>query len=166
MEHTGPTTASRDPAPAIPGPPPPPPPTRPQPRALPVVPAEPGQLAVGWRITVAIVWGLVFVGYIAVWKTSRELGLNTWWLGPMGDPAGWYVSMLPFLAPVTMILLAVNNAKGLPWFGLAAAVWCGLVGVLDLAKVVRLGLVELAIAGAAALAAIGSISGRLGHADR
>ena len=114
----------------------------------------------------AIVWGLVFVGYIAVWKTSRELGLNTWWLGPMGDPAGWYVSMLPFLAPVAMILLAVNNAKGLPWFGLAAAAWCALVGVLDLGKVVRLGLVELAIAGAAALAAIGSISGRLGHADR
>ena len=83
--------------------------------------AEPGQLTFGWRVATAIVWGLVFVGYIAVWKTSRELGLNTWWLGPIGEPAGWYVSMLPFLAPMAMILLAANNAKGIPWFGLGAA---------------------------------------------
>jgi len=126
-----------------------------------VVPAEPGQLTLGWRIATAIVWGLVFVAYIAVWKTSRELGLNTWWLGPLGEPAGWYVSMLPFITPIAMILLAVNNRKGLPWFGLAGAAWCAMIGLFDLGRVWRLGLVELTIAAAAALAAVGSISGRL-----
>ena len=126
-----------------------------------VVVAEPGQLTLGWRIATATVWGLAFVGYIAVWKTSRELGLNTWWLGPLGDPAGWYISMLPFLAPMAMMLLAANNAKGIPWFGLGAAAWCAVVGLLDTGKVFRLGLVELAIASAAALASIGSMSGRL-----
>jgi hypothetical protein len=128
--------------------------------------AEPGQLTFGWRVATAIVWGLVFVGYIAVWKTSRELGLNTWWLGPIGEPAGWYVSMLPFLAPMAMILLAANNAKGIPWFGLGAAAWAALIGLIDIGRVVRLGLVEMAIAAAAALAAVGSISGRLRPAGR
>jgi hypothetical protein len=164
MEQTGPSTTERATPPAIPAPPPPPP----APRAtqpVHVIPAEPGQLTLGWRIATAIVWGLVFVAYIAVWKTSRELGLNTWWLGPLGEPAGWYVSMLPFVAPIAMMLLAVNNRKGLPWFGLAGAAWCTVIGLFDLATVWRLGLVEIAIAAAAALAAVGSISGRLRDLD-
>ena len=158
MDQTGSPTAARDSTPVLP---PPPPPAPPHVRPMYVVVAEPGQLTLGWRIATAIVWGLVFVGYIAVWKTSRELGLNTWWLGPIGEPAGWYVSMLPFLAPMAMMLLAANNAKGIPWFGLGAAAWAAVIALIDTGKVVRLGLVELAIAVAAALAAIGSISGRL-----
>jgi hypothetical protein len=161
MEHTGSPTTQRDALPAIPAPPPPPPPAPQVHRPIPVIPAEPGQLTLGWRIATAIVWGLVFVAYIAVWKTSRELGLSTWWLGPLGEPVGWYVSMLPFLVPIAMILLAVNNAKGLPWFGLVGAAWCAVIGLLDTGKVWRLGLVELGIAVAAGLAAVGSISGRL-----
>lgn len=164
MEQTGSPATARDTtaeAPARPLPPPPPPPVATRRERSQASFDEPGQLTVGWRITTAIVWGLVFVGYIAVWKTSRELGLNTWWLGPIGDPAGWWVSMLPFLPPLAMILLAVNNAKGLPWFGLGAAAWCAVVALFDLGLVFRLALVELAIAAAGALAAIGSISGRL-----
>ena len=160
MEQTDSPTAARESTPVLPVPPPPPP-APPQVRPMHVVVAEPGQLTLGWRVATAIVWGLVFVGYIAVWKTSRELGLNTWWLGPIGEPAGWYVSMLPFLAPMAMMLLAANNAKGIPWFGLGAAAWAAVIALIDTGKVFRLGLVELAIAVAAALAAIGSISGRL-----
>ena len=95
-----------------------------------------------------------------MWKTSRELGLNTWWLGPVGQPAPWPVSMLPFLAPIAMILLSINNAKWIPWFGLGASAACALVAVFDLGKVPRLAIVEFAIAGAGALAAIAALSGR------
>lgn len=119
-----------------------------------------GQLTLGWRIVTAIVWGLVFVGLIAVWKTSRELGLNTWWLGPIGEPASPIFSMVPFIAPVAMILLAVNNLKWLPWFGLGASALTAVVAAFDVSKVPRLALVEFAIAGAGALAAIGALSGR------
>ncbi len=164
MEQTGSPATARDTAadvPEAPLPPPPPPPVATRRERSPASFDEPGQLTVGWRIATAIVWGLVFVGYTAVWKTSRELGLNTWWLGPIGDPAGWWLSMLPFLAPLAMILLAVNNAKGLPWFGLGATAWCTVIALFDLGPVFRLALVELAIAAAGALAAIGSISGLL-----
>lgn len=119
-----------------------------------------GQLTLGWRIATAIVWGLVFVALVAVWKTSRELGLHTWWLGPPGAPVFPLVSMMPFVAPVAMILLSVNNVRGLPWFGLGASALTAVVAVFDVAKVPRLALVELAIAVAGALAAVASLSGR------
>jgi len=106
------------------------------------------------------VWGLVFVAFVAVWKTSRELGLNTWWLGPFGDPVFPLISMLPFSAPLLMVLFSVNNAKGLPWLGLGAAAVTAVIAAFDIAKVPRLGLVELAIAGAGALTAIAGLSGR------
>jgi len=119
-----------------------------------------GQLTLGWRVATAIVWGFVFVGFVAVWKTSRELGLSTWWLGPLGEPVTPLVSMIPFIAPLAMILLAINNTKWLPWFGFAAAGLTTLVAVFDLSKVPRLALVELAIAGAGALTAGAGFSGR------
>ena len=129
------------------------------------VPPVPGQLSPGWRIATAVTWGLVFVCFIAVWKTSRELGLNTWWLGPVGEPARWWVSMVPFIAPVAVIMLAVNNAKGIPWFGLGASAVCAIVALLDTARVPRLAVVELVIAGAGAMASLGAMSGRYRPAE-
>jgi len=119
-----------------------------------------GQLTPGWRIATAIVWGLAFVAFVAVWKTSSELGLSTWWLGPPGAPVSPIVSMAPFVAPVTMILLCVNNAKWLPWFGLGASGITALVAAFDMARVPRLAVVEFAIAGAGTLAAVAGLSGR------
>lgn len=107
-----------------------------------------------------VVWALVIVGFVAVWKTSQELGLNTWWLGPFGDPQPVYVRMLPFLPALAMLLLVVNNFRWVPWAGLGAAGLTALIGVLDLGKVTRLGLVELAIAAAGALTSLAGLSGR------
>ena len=69
----------------------------------------------------ASTWALVIVAFAAVWKTSRELGLTTWWLGPFGEPQPAFVTMLPFVAPLVMVVLALNNVRRLPWVGLAAA---------------------------------------------
>ena len=77
-----------------------------------------GQLTNGWRLFTGIGWALVIVAYAAVWKTSYELGLSTWWLGPFGDPQPAFVTMLPFVAPLVMVLLALNNSRWLPWAGL------------------------------------------------
>ena len=165
MEPVGTQTSSEPTSvPAVPLPPPPPPP------GLPVADQDTheyayrwpvaGQLTLGWRIATAIVWGFVFVGYVAVWKTSRELGLNTWWLGPIGEPVTPFVSMIPFFAPLAMVLLAINNVKSLPWFGLGAAGLTALVSAFDFSRVPRLALVELAIACAGALTAVAGFSGR------
>ena len=143
---------------APPPPPPPPVPSASDRSPAPVVRA--GQLTVGWRAATAIVWAFVIVGFVAVWKTSRELGLNTWWLGPWGEPQPAYVTMLPFLAPITMIVLAVNGNRRLPEIGLVAAAVTALFGLFDLTRVPRLAAVELAIAGAGALTAIAGFGGR------
>ena len=143
---------------AAPPPPPPPVPSPPAHHAAPV--ARAGQLTVGWRAATAIVWGFVLVGFVAVWKTSRELGLNTWWLGPWGEPQPPYVTMLPFVAPITMIVLAVNGNRRLPQIGLVAAGVTALFGLFDIARVPRLAAVELAIAGAGALTAAAVFGGR------
>jgi hypothetical protein len=119
-----------------------------------------GQLTNGWRFVTGLTWALVIVAYVAVWKTSRELGLSTWWLGPFGDPQTPFVTMLPFIPPLVMVLLAVNNSRWLPRAGLGAAAVLAVIAVLDLGKVPRLALVELAIAGAGALISVASTAGR------
>ena len=147
----------------MPAPPPPSPPPPPAPRQAPRHVAEPpqvGQLTSGWRIVTGLTWALVIVAYVAVWKTSRELGLSTWWLGPFGDPQPAFVTMLPFVAPLVMVLLAVNNSRWLPWAGFGAAAVLALVAVFDIAKVPRLAIVELAIAAAGALIAAAGFAGR------
>jgi hypothetical protein len=152
-------------SPAAPAPPPPPlaPPPPPAPHQASRLTAEApqaGQLTSGWRILTGLVWALVIVAYVAVWKTSRELGLSTWWLGPFGDPQPAFVTILPFVAPLVMVLLAVNNSRWLPWAGFGAAAVLALIAVVDLAKVPRLAIVELAIAAAGALIAGASFAGR------
>jgi hypothetical protein len=124
-----------------------------------VAPA-PGQLTRGWRIATGVTWGLVFVALIAVWKVSRELGLSTWWLGPVGEPQPVVVTLLPFVAPVAMLVATLNNARWLPWAGLVASAGTAAIGIADLSHVWRLGLVELAIAVAAAAVSLASFGGR------
>jgi hypothetical protein len=143
-------------APALP----PPPPPR-EPVAAPVgATAVAGQLTNRWRLVTGIGWAFVIVAFAAVWKTSYELGLSTWWLGPFGDPQPPFVTMLPFVAPLVMVLLTVNNSRWLPWAGLAAAVVLAIIAVFDLSRVPRLAVVELAIAGAGALLAVAGFAGR------
>jgi hypothetical protein len=151
------STAVPRPTASLPPPPPPPalPPLSPTGRE-----AVAGQLTIGWRMVTGITWALVIVAYVAVWKTSRELGLSTWWLGPLGDPRPAYITMLPFVAPLVMLLLTVNNSRVLPWAGLAAAALQAAIGALDLGRVPGIAAVELAIAGAAALVAVAGLGGR------
>jgi hypothetical protein len=139
-----------------PAPPPPPPasdaaPVRRGPR--------PGQLTPLWRVATVATWVLVFVAWTGVWKASRELGVATWWLGPDGDPQPVFVSLLPFVAPLAMVLLALNNVRRLPWYGLAAAAVCAVIGIVDLSYVRRLGVAEIVIAGAGAAVAVGGFGG-------
>jgi hypothetical protein len=48
----------------------------------------------------------------------------------------------------------------LPWYGLAASAVTAAVGLGDLGRVVRIGLVELAMAAATALFSVASLAGR------
>ncbi len=142
-------------APTAPPAPPPPPPV-----AAPARPAaRPGQLTPGWRIITLVTWVLVFVAWSGAWAVSRQLGLGTWWLGPISAPQPILVMILPFLPPAAMVVLTLNNVIRLPWYGLAASALGALIAAFDVNEVRRLGFVELAIAVASALVSIASTSG-------
>ena len=70
-----------------------------------------------------------------MWKTSRELGLSTWWLGPVGEPQPIFVTMLPFVAPLAMVLLAVNNVPVAALVRPRGGGGARVIAVLDLGKV-------------------------------
>ena len=119
-----------------------------------------GQLTFGWRLVTAATWVLVFVAWSGVWKASRDLGIATWWLGPVGAPRPFPVLLLPFVAPGVMVALALNNARRLPWYGLTAAAIGLAIGIADLGHVRRLGYVEIALAACGAAVSVASFSGR------
>jgi hypothetical protein len=137
-------------------------PTEPLPDAESVRPARTprvGELSAGWRIVTGITWVLVVVALGSVWKTSDQLGLSTWWLGPRGRPNSLAVQLLPFLPAVLMVLAAINHVKHLPWFGLGASALVILTGLFDLDRVVGLAIVEIAIGVAAAIVSLVSLTG-------
>jgi len=105
-------------------------------------------------------WVLVFVAFTGVWKVSRELGLSTWWLGPFGDPRPVFVMLVPFVLPAVLIVAALNNATRLPWLGLTASAGTIAIGIADLDRVARLGIVEIGLGVAAALFSATTAVGR------
>lgn len=155
--------------------PPPPPPPPPRPADAPAgserhrVVTEydrVGELTPGWRWVVRAAWLGAFVGYSSLWKASRDIGLPTWWLGELGDPEPFYVTLVPFLAPTIMVVMSFGRSRALPWFGLGAAAVGAVVGAIDLTRYTGLGVVELVIAGAAAAVSLASFSGRYRPAAR
>jgi hypothetical protein len=118
-----------------------------------------GELSAGWRVVTGVTWVLVVVALGSVWKTSDQLGLSTWWLGPRGRPNSLVVQLLPFVPAVLMVLAALNHVKYLPWFGLGASALVIVTGLFDLDRVVGLGIVEIAIGVAAAIVSLVSLTG-------
>jgi hypothetical protein len=106
----------------------------------------------------------VIVAFTGVWNASRQLGVALWWLGPDGEPQPVFITLLPFLAPLVVIVLVLNNVRLLPWFGLAAAVVTAIFGIVDLGYVKRLGVVEIVVAAAGAAVAVAGFGGTYARA--
>ena len=113
---------------------------------LAAVPPRPHRLSMSWRTAFAVGWGGIALCYAAVWNSSRTLGLSTWWLGPPADPQPVVVQVLPFVAPILLLIGAVRNVRFLPWLGIVGAAALAGIGIADLSPYQRLGGVELALA--------------------
>lgn len=131
----------------------------PAPVAVLTPPPRAGELTLPWRIGTALAWISVVLALAAVWNASVQLGLSTWWLGPRGDPQPRVIQLAPFVAPVLMVLGTINNVRWLGWFGLAASGVLAAVGLGDLTRVGSIAATELAIAGAAAVISLASLTG-------
>lgn len=124
-----------------------------------VEPPRAGELATGWRIVTACLWISVIVAFAAVWSTSVQLGLSTWWLGPRADPQSPIIRLSPFVAPLLMTIAAFTNVRRLAWYGMGAALVTAVFGLVDLGRVPRIAVVELIIAGLAFVVSAASLTG-------
>lgn len=118
-----------------------------------------GDLSNGWRIVTVLTWVGVVLAFATVWNVSVQLGLSTWWLGPRGQPQPRLVQLTPFFGPALMILATINQIRWLGWFGLLASTVLAAFGVVDIARIGLLGVVELLIALVAGAVSIASLTG-------
>jgi hypothetical protein len=122
---------------------------------------RPGELTTAWRTTVVVAWAGIVLVLASVWRTSRTMGLSTWWLGPSADPQLLVVQLLPFVGPLAMVVAASRPTRYLPMLGTAASIGLALVAVGDLGRFDRLALLEFVAAGAGVLISLASFAGML-----
>jgi hypothetical protein len=141
----------------------PPPPPLPGNSAVSVIerdhPPRVGELSSLWRTVTAVTWIGVILAFSAIWNTSAQLGLSTWWLGARSDPQPLFVRLLPFVAPVLMVLGTINRVRWLCWYGLGASAVLVAIGVGDVGRVTRIGALEIAVGVGAAAVSLASLSG-------
>jgi hypothetical protein len=103
---------------------------------------------------------MVFLSYMAVWKASEELGIGTWWLGPRSNPQPTVVNLIPFVIIVLVGGAASFDIRHLPWIGVGGSVALTLIAIPDLSRSTGLAAIEFAIAGAAMIVSLASLTGR------
>ena len=129
-------------------------------------PVAAGALTTGWRLTVLVAWSAVVVGLAAVWAASRQIGLSTWWLGPGTDGIGGVVRLAPFIAPTTMVALAVVQRPRLWRLGLVAGAVTIAIGAGDLGRVTGLAIVEILLGASGAAVSAAAWTGTYRDARR
>ena len=120
-----------------------------------------GELTVPWRTTLLVTWVGIVLVYASVWRTARTMGLSTWWLGPPAEPRVLVLQLLPFVAPLAMVIAASRPTRYLPVIGIVAALTGALIAVGDLGRFDRIALLELVAAGAGLLVSVAAIAGML-----
>jgi len=138
-------------APAVDAPPP-------RPTAALTQSLQPGQLTVAWQIMLALCWGAAFFAFAAVWKTSEEIGIGTWWLGPRAQPQPMLVRVLPFVITVFLGLLAISNTRRVALASIAGSFAIAGIAVFDMSRSGGLAAIEFAIAGSMLLVSIGALA--------
>jgi hypothetical protein len=129
-------------------------------------PARPGTLTAAWRVALVVTWALVVFAYASVWNVSVQLGIGTWWLGPRPDPQPLVVQMIPFLVAITFGILSTANIRRVPVINVLGAVLLGAIAIPDFSRSVGIATIELVIAVAVLLVALGSFSGVAKTVDR
>ena len=124
-------------------------------------PLRAGQLTLAWGRFLLLTWLFVVASFIAIWVSSRNTGLSTWWLGPETAPRFIVINLLPFIVPAVMCLLCQLAVRGLPWFGMGAALVTAAIAAGDISREPGYAVAEFTIAGGALLASLACFAGVL-----
>ena len=113
-----------------------------------------------WPLIIIVSWLFVTAALASAAVTSRNIGKPTWWLGPQDSPAFPLLWLLPFLAPVIAIFVALVAGRWAPFAGTGAALYIGAIAILDIESTPAVALIEVVIAVAALLVSVASLAGR------
>lgn len=119
-----------------------------------------GQLTVLWRGVLVTAWTVVAIGFIAVWFSSRHVGLSTWWLGPEIQPRHALISVVPFVGPAVAATWAFRNLQWASAVSVAASLATAAIGLGDLTRVPGLAACELLLAAGSFVVGVSSFVGR------
>ena len=136
----------------------------PEPPPVDVVTTRPlraGNLTHNWSTVFWLGWMGVAAGFAAIWYSARITGMATWWLGPETAPRLVFVSLLPFVAPLGLTLMALTHRRWLPWFGILGAAITAGVAAADIGGPARYFAIEFALAAGGLLVSLASFAGML-----
>lgn len=124
-------------------------------------PLRPGQLTVGWQIMLAACWTAAFFAFAAVWKTSQEIGIGTWWLGARSQPQPIAIRIVPFALTLAVGMVALYNIRRTAWVSAGASIAIAVGAAFDMSRSGGLAAIEFAIAGSMLLVSIGAALGAI-----
>ncbi len=104
-------------------------------------------------------WLLIAGSFVAVWASSRWVGLSTWWLGPASEPRFILISLLPLVAPIALSIGGLRRVRWLPWWGVGGAAVTAGIAAFDVSRVPGFAAVEFALAGAGLLVSLACTAG-------
>ncbi len=122
-------------------------------------PMLPGHLTPNWSTAFWLGWMLVAAGFAGIWYSSRVTGMATWWLGPETAPRVIFISLLPFVSPIGLTVMALMRRRWLPFWGMAGALATALVAWGDVGGPARYFAIELALAAGGLLVSVASLAG-------
>lgn len=105
-------------------------------------------------------WLLVTAALASAAVTSRNIGKPTWWLGTQSDPTFPLLWLLPFLAPIVAVFVALVAGRWAPFAGMGAALYIGAIAIPDIEASPAVALIEVVVAIAALLVSLASLAGR------
>lgn len=132
---------------------------QPAPAGLWIRPPRAGELTPAWRGALVVTWALGLLAFLAVWKVSEELGLATWWLGPLSQPQPVIVRLVPTIVCIVFGAWCTLPVRRVPVIAVAGAIVLGAISIPDFSRAVGIATIELTIAGAVALVALAAFSG-------
>jgi hypothetical protein len=104
--------------------------------------------------------------YSAVWKTSVELGIGTWWLGARSSPQPLLVHLVPFVVAIGFGLVSSYPFRRIPLINVAGALVLAAIAIPDWSRSTGIAVIELVIAASVLLVAVGSFTGVVKTGDR
>ena len=122
-------------------------------------PVLPGNLTPNWGTAFWLAWALVAGGFAAIWYSSRVTGMATWWLGPETAPRLILISLVPFVAPISLSLMTLMHRRWMPFWGVGGAAITAAVAWGDVGGPARYFAVELVLAAGGLLVSIASLAG-------